>query len=224
MGIKGVEAIFGTSATGSHRAVDQKEHPALQHLAMFPALKDPLRIQTMFAATACRGRPDGRARHAHRGRCDGDPALPTVTGGSLSISAPTANANLGTFINTVGGGTICGPLSRVQVNDARSDRFRLGRQRHLRRVHAAVRTDDRPPAQSVTSPDQLPRWAPRRSPPTIPQTSLPCISQSADFRRGSCRRGEPASGNQGHRQHRHPVGRHADRDPGRPASRPLEPR
>ena len=42
----------------------------------------------------------------------------TLTGGSLSITAP-ATADLGTRANTVGGGTISGALGQVQVNDAR---------------------------------------------------------------------------------------------------------
>jgi hypothetical protein len=44
----------------------------------------------------------------------------TVTGGSLSITVPTAAGNLGTSANTVGGETISGPLGQVQVNDARN--------------------------------------------------------------------------------------------------------
>ena len=44
----------------------------------------------------------------------------TVQGGSLSITVPTDGGNLGTRTNSVGGGTISGPLGQVQVNDARS--------------------------------------------------------------------------------------------------------
>jgi hypothetical protein len=44
----------------------------------------------------------------------------TVTGGSLSISAPPAAGSLGSRANTVTGGTISGSLGVVQVNDARS--------------------------------------------------------------------------------------------------------
>ncbi|WP_041732627.1 hypothetical protein [Conexibacter woesei] len=47
-------------------------------------------------------------------------ATVTVTGGSLSITVPTAAGNLGTRANTVSGGVISGPLGSVQVNDARS--------------------------------------------------------------------------------------------------------
>jgi hypothetical protein len=44
----------------------------------------------------------------------------TVTGGSLSITVPTDAGNLGTRTNSVGGGTISGPLGQVVVSDARS--------------------------------------------------------------------------------------------------------
>ncbi len=44
----------------------------------------------------------------------------TLTGGALSITVPTDAGSLGTQANTVGGGTISGPLGQVQVNDARS--------------------------------------------------------------------------------------------------------
>lgn len=47
-------------------------------------------------------------------------ATVTVTGGSLSITVPADAGNLGTWVNSVGGGTISGPLGQVQVNDARS--------------------------------------------------------------------------------------------------------
>ena len=48
------------------------------------------------------------------------PATITITGGTLEISAPTASVNLGTLVNTVGGGTVSGQLGMVQVSDARS--------------------------------------------------------------------------------------------------------
>lgn len=44
----------------------------------------------------------------------------TVTGGVLAISVPTDAGNLGSLADTVGGGTISGPLGQVQVNDARA--------------------------------------------------------------------------------------------------------
>jgi hypothetical protein len=47
-------------------------------------------------------------------------ATVTVTGGALSITAPTNAGNIGTIVNTVLGGTISGPLGQVQVNDARA--------------------------------------------------------------------------------------------------------
>jgi hypothetical protein len=43
-----------------------------------------------------------------------------VTGGSLSITAPTDAGSLGSRANSVQGGNISGPLGQVQVNDARS--------------------------------------------------------------------------------------------------------
>ncbi len=47
-------------------------------------------------------------------------ATVTVTGGALAITAPPDAGSLGSRSNTVGGGTISGPLGQVQVNDARS--------------------------------------------------------------------------------------------------------
>jgi hypothetical protein len=44
----------------------------------------------------------------------------TVTGGTLTISAPAAAGSLGSIANSVSGGTISGTLGQVQVNDARS--------------------------------------------------------------------------------------------------------
>jgi hypothetical protein len=48
------------------------------------------------------------------------PATVTLVGGALSITVPTDAGNLGTRADTVGGGTISGPLGQVQVSDARS--------------------------------------------------------------------------------------------------------
>ena len=47
-------------------------------------------------------------------------ATVTVTGGALSITVPTTAGSLGSRVNTVGAGTISGPLGQVQVDDARS--------------------------------------------------------------------------------------------------------
>ena len=47
-------------------------------------------------------------------------ATVTVQGGALSVTVPTDAGNLGTRANSVGGGTISGPLGQVQVSDARS--------------------------------------------------------------------------------------------------------
>ena len=45
----------------------------------------------------------------------------TITGGSLGITVPAAAGNLGAARpNTVGAGTISGPLGQVQVDDARA--------------------------------------------------------------------------------------------------------
>ena len=44
----------------------------------------------------------------------------TVTGGTLTISAPAAAGSLGSIANSVSGGTIDGSLGQVQVLDARS--------------------------------------------------------------------------------------------------------
>ncbi|MEA2476277.1 MAG: hypothetical protein QOF16_377 [Actinomycetota bacterium] len=50
----------------------------------------------------------------------GTAATVTVTGGFLTITAPTDAGNLGSRSNSVGGGTISGSLGQVQVLDARS--------------------------------------------------------------------------------------------------------
>lgn len=47
-------------------------------------------------------------------------ATVTVTGGVLAISVPADAGSLGTLANSVGGGTVSGPLGQVQVSDARS--------------------------------------------------------------------------------------------------------
>lgn len=47
-------------------------------------------------------------------------ATVTIIGGTLSITVPPAAGNLGTRANTVGPGTISGPLGPVQVQDARN--------------------------------------------------------------------------------------------------------
>ncbi len=48
------------------------------------------------------------------------PATLEVTGGFLTLSAPTSAVSLGSRVNTVGGGTVSGALGQVQVSDARS--------------------------------------------------------------------------------------------------------
>lgn len=44
----------------------------------------------------------------------------TITGGFLTITAPTAAGSLGSVENSVGGGSVSGQLGQVQVEDARS--------------------------------------------------------------------------------------------------------
>ena len=48
------------------------------------------------------------------------PTSITILGGSLSITVPTSNVDLGSKANAVGGMTISGSLGQVQVTDARS--------------------------------------------------------------------------------------------------------
>jgi hypothetical protein len=48
------------------------------------------------------------------------PATVTVLSGALSITVPANAGNLGSRANTVGGGTISGPLGEIKVSDARS--------------------------------------------------------------------------------------------------------
>ncbi len=50
----------------------------------------------------------------------GTGATITIIGGSLSITVPTGSVDLGSLVNTVGGGTVAGPLGVVTVEDARS--------------------------------------------------------------------------------------------------------
>ena len=44
----------------------------------------------------------------------------TIEGGSLGITVPTDTADLGTFVNVVGGDSVSGELGWVTVSDARS--------------------------------------------------------------------------------------------------------
>ena len=62
----------------------------------------------------------GIAGSASAATSGGTTATITVTGGFLSITVPTDAGNLGTIVNSVGGGMISGPLGQVQVSDARS--------------------------------------------------------------------------------------------------------
>jgi hypothetical protein len=62
----------------------------------------------------------GQTTSASADTTGGTPATMTVLGGSLSITVPTATADLGSAANTVQGSSISGPLGIVQVDDARS--------------------------------------------------------------------------------------------------------
>jgi hypothetical protein len=48
------------------------------------------------------------------------PMSVTITGGSLSITVPSATANMGSHQNQVAGETVSGPLGEVRVDDARN--------------------------------------------------------------------------------------------------------
>lgn len=50
----------------------------------------------------------------------GTTATITVVSGALAITVPAGSVNLGSLPNSVGGGTISGPLGQVQVADARN--------------------------------------------------------------------------------------------------------
>ena len=76
-----------------------------------------MRIRSLIVAAAAGLLSLGIALPAS---ADTTTASVTVTGGTLTISAPAAAGSLGSIANTVGGGTINGSLGQVQVNDARS--------------------------------------------------------------------------------------------------------
>ena len=75
-------------------------------------LRIPLGLAAVAAVTAL-----GLSQPATAGTTG---ATLAITGGTLAITVPTDAGSLGTRPNTVGGGTISGPLGQVQVNDARS--------------------------------------------------------------------------------------------------------
>ncbi len=76
-----------------------------------------MRTRSLFVAAAAGLLSLGIAMPAF---ADTTTASVTVTGGSLTISAPAAAGSLGSISNSVSGGTISGALGQVQVNDARS--------------------------------------------------------------------------------------------------------
>jgi hypothetical protein len=79
-----------------------------------------MKSSRLFIATAAALLALGVALPASADTTGASTATVTVQGGALSITVPTDAGSLGTLINTVGGGTISGPLGQVQVNDARS--------------------------------------------------------------------------------------------------------
>jgi hypothetical protein len=79
-----------------------------------------MRNRSFFVATAVGLLSLGIVLPAAGATTGGTSATVTVQGGALSITVPTDSGSLGSRVNTVGGGTISGPLGQVQVNDARS--------------------------------------------------------------------------------------------------------
>ena len=79
-----------------------------------------MKTRMLLAASATALLAIGVAQPASAATTGASNATITVEGGSLSITVPTNAGNLGTRTNTVGGGTISGPLGQVQVEDARS--------------------------------------------------------------------------------------------------------
>jgi hypothetical protein len=79
-----------------------------------------MRTHTLLAATGAGMLTLAIALPASAETTGGSTATVTITGGALSITVPADAGSLGSRVNTVGGGTISGPLGQVQVNDARS--------------------------------------------------------------------------------------------------------
>ena len=79
-----------------------------------------MRIKYALAATAVVALNVGAIIPASADTSGASSASITLTGGVLAITVPTSGGNLGTRANSVGGGTISGPLGQVQVTDARS--------------------------------------------------------------------------------------------------------
>ena len=115
------------------------------------------------------------------------PATVTVTGGFLSITVPADAGSLGSCGNTVGGGTIGGPLGQVQVEDARQrvGRVRMGHQRHLLGLHSSRRTCPRgKPGRLFRRDDQQGRYRDvRGEQPHGPNGRRACGDRNRDHRR-----------------------------------------
>ena len=78
-----------------------------------------MRITHVLTATAIAVISVGASISASADTTGTSSASITLTGGLLAITVPTGGS-LGTRANSVGGGTISGPLGQVQVTDARS--------------------------------------------------------------------------------------------------------
>jgi len=79
-----------------------------------------MKNRSLFVATAVGVLTVGIALPATAATGGTTSATVTVVGGALAITVPVGVADLGTRVNTVGGGTISGQLGQVQVSDARS--------------------------------------------------------------------------------------------------------
>ena len=79
-----------------------------------------MRTRTLFVAVAAAVLMLGISVSASADTSGDTTATITVNGGFLSITVPTDAGNLGSHTNSVGGGTISGPLGQVQVEDGRS--------------------------------------------------------------------------------------------------------
>jgi hypothetical protein len=96
----------------------QVNSPARRRIWLFTGRGGSTRVLLVAAVIAALALPV--VSGASPAAADTTGATITVTGGSLSISAPANAGNLGTRANTVVAGTISGSLGQVQVLDARS--------------------------------------------------------------------------------------------------------
>jgi hypothetical protein len=79
-----------------------------------------MRVRRYFVVLACGVVTLGVTVPAAAAPTGATTATITITGGTLAITVPAAAGNIGTRADTVGGGTISGPLGQVAVLDARS--------------------------------------------------------------------------------------------------------